>query len=331
MRYSSVIALKCDIREALDVGSFLADTIDPLHLKKQLQVSLGVRWVNGNNYHLAVRVREGSKLVTEALCLRTKLLTKGEVDFRVTRRAHIIEGCAGSPAKVTTFNIGGSIGHRNHRGGTLGFFAKRRSDGAVGLVSANHVIALNGVITPPATPPDDEIVHPSLCDIALAPPATVARLDHSFPVLDKNMPATADCAFAVLEPGKLPQNPGELLGTGILKTTPVAANNKMNVFKIGRTTGKTAGHVLAFDLDTLIVGRYPFGSVHFTDQIEIESVNASPFSGPGDSGAIVFDGDNNPIGLLFAEIDVAKHHKAGLQYATPIKTVLDVLGVDILA
>jgi hypothetical protein len=301
MRYDSVKHLKHEIREALDAGDFIAEAIG---IKEQLQVSLGVRWVGGKNYHLAVRVQQGSLLLTKALRVKTELLTKGEVDFRVTRRAHIIDGCSGGPAKVTTFNIGGSVGHKGHRGGTLGFFAKRRADGAEGFVSANHVIAINGEFKPPETKPDVDVVHPSLCDDALALPAMIARLDLNFPKLDEMKLATADCAFAELLPGKLPQNPGALQGVaGFLKTTPVPALKSMAVFKIGRTTGKTAGRVLAFDFDTLIVDSYPFGqtgSVHFKDQIEITSDNTQSFSDEGDSGALVFDEDNNPVGLLFA-------------------------------
>jgi hypothetical protein len=323
MQYQSVTNLKHEIRRHLELGSFLAKTVDI----KDLQVSLGVRRVGTNDYHLAVRVRDGLPAATEALKVATTLRTKGEIDFRVTRRAHIIDGCgAGSAAKVTTFNIGASIGHKGHFGGTLGFFAKRRGDDAPGFVSANHVIALNGE---PATAPDRDVVFPSQCDSAT--PAKIATLDLGFPKLDKKKFATADCAFAELLPGTLPANPRALLETaGLLQTTPVPAFNTMKVFKIGRTTGKTNGQVRAFDFDTLIVESYPFGSVHFKNQIEIESIDAKTFSDPGDSGSLVFDEGNHPVGLLFAETDQDTHGSTGLQYATPIKTVLDALGVDIL-
>ena len=71
---------------------------------------------------------------------------------------------------------------------------------------------------------------------------------------------------------------------------------------------------------------YPNGgfSVTFDDQIEIESVSGN-FAEVGDSGAVVFNGFFEPVGLLLAA-DLSRT----LTFANSLQTVLSRLGVTLV-
>ena len=98
------------------------------------------------------------------------------------------------------------------------------------------------------------------------------------------------------------------------------------VEKAGRTTGPTRGEVTAIELDGLTV-RYPIGLVRFDDQIEVTGHGPGPFSAGGDSGSVVYDGDMNAVGLLFAGSERGGPAGQGLTYCNPIGVVLDELDV----
>lgn len=302
------------------VGTAVHRLFGSTEVRQVLDCSIGIaiNWDKANDYRLAVRLRSDSPWHRE-LAEKAIEWARGEADVLFTPPVKIIAGCDGRPRRgPATLSIGASIGRPgSNDGGTLGFFARRRGDGVIGIVSNNHVIADhdNGRR-------QDPVVHPSGCDHG---GTTVARLDD---IVNVRTPAATkklvDCAFAVL----VDQNAGDrsnLFGGGTLLRTPAVVTTDSAVIKIGRTTGRTAGRVKAFDFDKVIVRNYhhPPDRVEFVDQIEIESLPAQDFSDRGDSGSLVINSSNQPVGLLFAE--------AGrLQYANPIGAVLTALNVDIV-
>ena len=88
---------------------------------------------------------------------------------------------------------------------------------------------------------------------------------------------------------------------------PITDRKSVNrVFKAGAFTGFTRGKVVNYELDNIAVEyKKPGGekfTVHFDDQIEIESISKTKdFSHAGDSGSLILDSTTNrPYALLFA-------------------------------
>ena len=110
-------------------------------------------------------------------------------------------------------------------------------------------------------------------------------------------------------------------GWGNPTSTSVAASIGQVVQKYGRTTGLTEGTVDSINV-SVNVG-YDAGTAAFDDQIVIRGrvrrgngYRASSFSDSGDSGSLIVDQSNNPVGLLFAG-------NSTVTIANPIDTVLD--------
>ncbi len=70
--------------------------------------------------------------------------------------------------------------------------------------------------------------------------------------------------------------------------------------------------------------------LRFDNQIEIEGSGTKTFSDGGDSGSLIFNEDNEGVGLLFAGGDSGGTNGMGLTYANPLRTVLDSLKVDLV-
>ena len=101
------------------------------------------------------------------------------------------------------------------------------------------------------------------------------------------------------------------------------------MFKIGRTTGATAGRVTAFDVDNVIVN-YDRGNLRFDNQIEIEGAGRTAFSDGGDSGSLIVNARMEAAALLFAGGDSGGSNGLGLTYANPIRDVLKALKAALL-
>jgi hypothetical protein len=267
------------------------------------------------DFRIAVRPRYEHDLTGTALSFLTRT-TVGELDIRITGPI------APTGAPLT---VGSSMAHPRGRTGTLGFFARRNRDGVLGFVSANHVIAAQD-----AGVEGDQILHPGPPDRANEGDSTcVGLLAGDYPRLADPGLRIADCAFGRLVDGVAIEP--SFIGDGpALRPEPVTPSKHVEVSKIGRTTGRTHGRITALALDDFAIN-YSFGEVRFKNQIEIESSDASPFSKPGDSGSVVFDGDCRPLALLYARSAAGGASNAGLTFATPINIVLDTLGVTFVA
>lgn len=194
--------------------------------------------------------------------------------------------------------IGVSIANRNTPlcySGTLGARLRRPRDGAVFIISNNHVIGLeNDALL------NDPIQQPSSGDINCftSPFLDIARLTHFIPIS-----FTLNNQFDVSIAQTTVQDVGVrtlFSGYGTPRRRPFAAPLGTRVQKFGRTTGQTFGTVTTIDVTTSVA--YTNGIGIFIGQFDCTNAapTTGPFGGPGDSGSLVVDNNNNPVGLLFA-------------------------------
>jgi hypothetical protein len=131
-----------------------------------------------------------------------------------------------------------------------------------------------------------------------------------------------DCALAVPRDG-LDMDRVKLTGSGRLaglSAGPVFVGEVVS--KLGRTSGLTDGRVTAVDIDNLVI-RYDIGNLRFDNQIEVEGLGPSPFSRPGDSGALVYTkAGREAVGLIFAGSGQGGSNGRGLSFANPVRRVL---------
>jgi hypothetical protein len=220
--------------------------------------------------------------------------------------------------------IGVSIGHPSITAGTLG---ARVTDGTnVYILSNNHVIAASN-----ASYIGDPTLQPGSFDGGVNPDDTLATLhdferihycDGFWPYLDcrPENDNTMDAAIAWVQPhvpdfvgGSTPIGEfGSVIGYGTPSSTLNPAYGDPATFgdetldaligapvqKVGRTTSHTVGSIDAVDA-TVAVCYDPncYNVARFTDQIIIVP---GSFSDGGDSGSLIVDMQNRPVGLLFA-------------------------------
>jgi hypothetical protein len=299
-------------------------------------------------YSIAVRART-AEFFPPNLVDELRRRTAGEIDIRITgpvaarlpanvvtsaepvppprarQRPEIRFGGTRTRGATTTgarLQIGASVGHYRISGGTLGCFARRNADGALGIVSNNHVLAAEdrGV-------DGDVILHPAFADRGTTTNNVIAALCGDYPRLSGGT-AGVDCAFALLRTD-LQYDPVSLQMGYRLRPVAAPEDGQRAVAKVGRSTLRTHGRIISFELTPVDV-YYGLGVVRFTSQIEIESSSPTPFSRPGDSGSVIFGTEGNALGLLYANSAVGGAWKSGLTYAHPLNAVLNALGVTLL-
>jgi hypothetical protein len=266
--------------------------------------------------HIAVRA-ESEEDLPQSVIDELSRRTKAQIDIRYT--GEITPLVASHVAPVAgPLEPGASIAHYRCGVGSLGFFARRASDDAIGIVSNNHVIAATD-----QGEDHDEIFHAR----SMSTRDVIAHLCGKYPRLGASS-TTLDCAFAPLVRGRtFNAAPG---GHRLARRMAAPTTELMSVSKIGRTTGQTYGRVTAFELDKVRV-TYPSGRIVFSRQIEIAPETGEPFSRPGDSGALVFTyPDRQPLGLIFGGSLRGGTTGLGLTFANPIRSVLDALGVKLV-
>lgn len=276
-----------------------------------------------DQYGIAVRAPSQEELAPGDLDV-IHGLAGAEVDVRYTGEIRALSGSGASSPRSSSrrLTMGVSIAHYCGVTGSLGFFARRRTDGVIGLVSNNHVLAASD-----HGKDSDDILHPPPAAGGVLSLDTVARLDGGYPRLNRRRPRV-DCAFAPLVDG-IDFDPRSLGACGSLSPHSVRAEDAMNIAKIGDATGLTHGRISAFEFAGLTV-RYPMLTfIRFDAQIEIQRTGDKPFACDGDSGALAFTGpDNQPVGLLFAMAPRGGPDDTELTYANPIDAVLSSLDVS---
>lgn len=193
--------------------------------------------------------------------------------------------------------------------GTLGCYLT--SQGATYLLTARHVLdpTLSGAVSP-------QIQQPSAQDgntvqRTLATTVWLAALDPS-----ANNNVNAGVARLVMSGAR---DPRMLTGPNTFATliTPTAvAIAASSVRKSGRTTGLTQGVVQAVNVTIPVM--MPDGRTYkFQDSIMVRN-SGGQFASGGDSGALLVNESDQPVGLLFATSRDAA-------FATPIAAVLTAL------
>jgi hypothetical protein len=204
--------------------------------------------------------------------------------------------------------------------GTLGAWVERTTDGALLMLSNNHVLAdVNG------GKKGDVIVQPGSLDDPRGKGGKVGTLEAFVRLVRRGN--LADAAVARVDPEFAPQD-YTLPQLGPVKGSYVAPAHELAdliVRKVGRQSALRKGRVqsvvsnLAVEFDTA-QGRKTF---RFDQVLEVSPGAAGPLGEHGDSGALVLDGDNYAVGLLFAGDGTRT-------YLNPIQGVLEALKLELV-
>lgn len=318
-----------DLRSSLGDGATFGMSTRQLDASRGVHrtIALGVAPVQKNEFRLAVRVQR-TGLAASALVEQIRAKAKGEVDVRNVGRIE-----KRSARAVPWYQdvcrpllLGASVGHVKVTAGSIGGFVRRAA--RVAVLSNNHVLANEDRATR-----GDVIVQPGMLDGA-------SRREHRIGVLGpwkrflRIGANSIDSALAYID-DDMDYEPVRLTGILSGRNRRLAGlgaeflDEGVKVYKVGRTTGATAGHVSAFDLDNVVI-TYDIGSRTFNNQIEIESANAHPFCDGGDSGSLIVDAGMRAVAQLFAGSEFGGAGDLGLTYATPIHRVLSQMQATLL-
>ena len=222
-----------------------------------------------------------------------------------------------------------SIGHPAVTAGTLGGLVRDRETGAVAILSNNHVLAnSNGAAV------GDAILQPGAADGGTDPDDRIATLARFVEIsLAADGENRVDGAIATpLAPAtsQVDWNTRDIgAETPERKRSVEDADLGLAVQKAGRTTEHTEGFVHSL-FAAVRVAYGSSGSAVFVNQIiASQAEGASRFSDGGDSGSLVYDGDQRCIGLLFAGGDAADGNPA-TTIINPIDHVLRELNIALL-
>jgi hypothetical protein len=283
-------------------------------------LAIGIAPRTRTEFRIAVRVQRRALLEGPHI-ERIRKAARGEVDVRYVGRI-VKRAAPWYQRRRRPVRIGLSVGHYDITAGTLGCFVRRRSDGAIAILSNNHVLADEN-----KGKPGDAILQPGKYDGGTKSKSTIGELAE-FVRLSTSRANLVDCAIGVLRP-TIRHLATRITGLGTLAGLGPMPETNARVAKLGRTTGLTHGRVTAFELDNVVVG-YDLGNLRFDGQIEIEGAGADPFSDGGDSGSLIVDDELRGVALLFAGGDQGGTNGRGLTYANPLPEVLSRLRVDLL-
>lgn len=276
----------------------------------------------------AARVSKGGEAVVVVYALSPEharraalpaALEDAKVEVRVTGLITALD--ANNPqTKERPAPNGFSVGHPDITAGTIGARVKD-AEGKVYILSNNHVIANSNAATI-----GDAILQPGPADGGTLADEIGTLSDYE--PISFSASNTMDAAIAAVN------------GTDLTGATPSSAYGApgtsavdpalgLGVQKFGRTTGHTTGSIVATNVTISVCYEpaFPWGcnaAATFTDQFEVQSGTNSDFSAGGDSGSLIVtnDGQNNPVGLLFAG-------GGGSTFANPISLVFDRFNVSI--
>ncbi|EPX58205.1 hypothetical protein D187_004242 [Cystobacter fuscus DSM 2262] len=336
MKFTSAHALKAELSSELDrmgagqltpLASMMSTAmgentkaLEPRHLVPQ-GVAVGIAVGQGNDdYQLALRLQTLSPADT-AFASYAKELARHEADVRYIGPIIIVPetGTGVQPycGEVRPVRPGYSVGHPTVGVGTIGVMVKNNR-GQEGLLSNNHILAAAGDAMR-----RDHIFQPGVTDGGKRPMAIIASFEGSID-LDRQGINVVDAAYALLDHDIEvdPTYDGRPM-RGVLGTRDIV--KRLDVWKIGRSTGKTHGKVSVVDCDNLMV-RIRGRVYQFNDQIEIES--DSLFSLGGDSGSAILSDRDEGVGLLFAGPESGRLNGKYLAYANPMETVLKLLHLE---
>jgi hypothetical protein len=220
--------------------------------------------------------------------------------------------------------------------GTIGAFARSRSgDGALGILTNAHV----GMY--PGTP----LHHPTPSGIRLATTDKVSIYETDqewYSLAEAASLVRTDCAFAKIAPDFDLSNLNlHMMGVGQLGKPRKVSLDDMSiigqkVLRVGRTTGKRYGTIVAFGYEFLdFFDRRHMSDVDVCTDLLIVGDNEQPFSSHGDSGSlIVLDNDKKePVGLLWGGAQEKLRTGYGQEkwtYGICLDRVLDALNIELV-
>jgi hypothetical protein len=328
MRLDSVIELQEQLLRSAGPGPGLAAQSAregvPARRSRELApfqpaLALGITPAGGDDFLLAVRVQRRALLGSARIASIVEA-AHGEVDLRYIGRVEKLQDGLAMQQRHRPLLVGASVGHVAITAGTLGAFVTT-ADGGLAILSNNHVLADEN-----RADIGDPVIQPADLDGGTAADDTVAQLAEYVPIAPAAV-NRVDAAIAMLI-DDVEADPVGLLG--VLGAGVLAPEDADRVEKLGRTTGRTAGRVSAFNVRSVIVEYDISPTVRFDGQIEIVTDDGSEFSRGGDSGSlIVSDGDRVPVGLLFAGGDQGGPDGGPVTYANPIDEVLAALNVEL--
>ena len=204
------------------------------------------------------------------------------------------------PQDVSAFSLtqrarpamgGYSIGHVDITAGTAatGAYDQRPFPGEAAhyyILSNNHVLANSN-----GAKPGDPILQPGPADGGTFPQDFIGRLSRYVPIRFGGPCNYVDAAIAET---RFEWFTREVYYIGYSASLFQPASVNQILKKTGRTTSFTTGNVTVVNA-TVNVNYGASGVAKFCNQIITTDMSA-----PGDSGSLVLDQQNNPVGLLFA-------------------------------
>lgn len=215
--------------------------------------------------------------------------------------------------RVRPARPGYSVGHFKITAGTIGAgcYDIRPLPGMPPryyILSNNHVLANSNDARI-----GDPILQPGPYDGGTSPRDVIGRLARFVPIKFDGTCNYVDAAIAEVPFHDIDRN---VYWNGVPASAAKAAQVGMLLKKTGRTTNFTTGRVTAVGATVNV--NYGGGRVaRFCNQIVTTNMSAG-----GDSGSMVLDWQNNPVGLLFAGSNVAT-------ILNPIATAQILLGVRV--
>lgn len=190
---------------------------------------------------------------------------------------------------------GSSIGHYRVMGGTIaaGVIDRSAHPGIplrYYVLSNNHVLADSN-----AARIGDPILQPSSADGGRHPRDSIGRLARFVPLRFDGEPNLVDAAVAEVD---FPDLDRSIAWLGYPRESLARARIGQVLRKTGRTTCFSTGAVLA--VNTTIDVNYSGRVARFMRQIVTTCMSA-----PGDSGSLAVDGQERPVGLVFANSERA--------------------------
>jgi hypothetical protein len=279
-------------------------------------IAVGLSPAGAGSARVAVRLQRD---VHRALLPDLGRAAAAEVDVQVIGLVRRLSSPGRLQQPVRPLRPGLSVAHPSVSAGTLGGFVRTAT--GLALLSNNHVLAAGN-----AAVVGDAVLQPGPADGG-RPADRVATLS-AVERLRSEAANLVDAAVATLDDG-VAADPGDLPGGPLLGSVPAAldVDPEETVEKIGRTTGHTHGRITAVEVDAVAV-RYDEAVYRFDDQIEVQGRDGG-FSAGGDSGSVIWRSrDRAPVALLFAGSESGGPAGTGVTFASPLSTVLSVLGVE---
>jgi hypothetical protein len=185
---------------------------------------------------------------------------------------------------------GASLGHYRAAGGTLGT-AVIEQDAYPGIPERYYVLSTNRVLADCNTGEiGDPVLQPRFADGGRDPADVIGRLSRFVPLRFDGEVNWVDAALAEVHFGDVDRS---VAWIGHAREALTKVRIGQLVKKTGRGTHFTSGSVRA--VNVVLKVRYGSREALFARQIV-----TTPLSSPADSGALLFDREDRPVGLLFA-------------------------------